>query len=48
MNHWLNEGKEILRQGRSKKQVEDNYKGCFISTLGLIAIIIIVLLSGLK
>ena len=25
-NHWYNEGKEILNQGRSKKQMKGNYK----------------------
>jgi len=47
MNHWLNEGKEILGQGRSKKQVEGNYKGCLISILGLISIIIIMIIGNL-
>ena len=47
MNHWLNEGKEILRQGRSKKQQEDNYKGCFVSGLGLFVIIILIIIGNL-
>jgi len=43
-NHWYNEGKEILNQGRSKKQMKNNYKItgfsliCIIVTLILIAI----------
>ena len=32
-NHWYNEGKEILNQGRSKRQVEGNYKITSISII---------------
>tara|TARA_R110002153_G_scaffold213745_1_gene366273 strand:+ start:4706 stop:4846 length:141 start_codon:yes stop_codon:yes gene_type:complete len=35
MNHWMNEGKEILNQGRSKKQVEGNYKVTAIAVIGM-------------
>ena len=35
-NHWYNEGKEILNQGRSKKQMEGNYKITAISLIGMI------------
>ena len=47
MSHWLNEGKEILRQGRSKEQIEGNYKGCLFSGLGLLAVIILVIIGNL-
>ena len=35
-NHWYNEGKEILNQGRSKRQVEGNYKITSISIIGMV------------
>ena len=35
-NHGYNEGKEILNQGRSKKQVEGNYKITSISIIGMV------------
>ena len=35
-NHWYNEGKEILNQGRSKKQMEGNYKIGDIGIIGMI------------
>ena len=35
-NHWYNEGKEILNQGRSKRQVEGNYKITAISIIGMV------------
>jgi len=47
MNHWLNEGKEILRQGRSKKQVEGSNKGCFVSGVGLFLVIMILIVANL-
>jgi len=43
MNHWLNEGKEILGQGRSKRQMESNNKGCFITGVLLLIVLISVL-----
>ena len=35
-NHWYNEGKEILNQGRSKRQVEGNYEITSISIIGMV------------
>jgi len=35
-NHWYNEGKEILNQGRSKRQMEGNYKATAIGIIGMI------------
>jgi len=37
-NHWYNEGKEILNQGRSKKQMEGNYKVTAIVVIGMFLI----------
>ena len=45
-NHWYNEGKEILNQGRSKKQVEGNYKITAIGIIGMIGTIIAILIFG--
>ena len=56
-NHYYNEGKEYLRkmtkediefrQGRSKKQYENNAKGSFIATMGLFVIILGIIIYGL-
>ena len=46
MNHWLNEGKEILNQGRSKKQVEGNNKAAIFSIIGFIICIIAIFIFG--
>lgn len=35
-NHWYNEGKEILNQGRSKRQMESSYIGVAIGIVGMI------------
>lgn len=35
-NDWYNQGKEILNQGGSKKQMEGNYKIAAISVIGMI------------
>jgi len=35
-NHWYNEGKEIINQGRSKRQVEGNYKIMGIAIIGMV------------
>jgi|TARA_R110000787_G_scaffold9446_2_gene33038 hypothetical protein len=35
MNHWLNEGKEILNQGRSKNKIEGSYKVTAIAVIGM-------------
>ena len=35
-NHWYNEGKEILNQGRSKKQIESSYIGTAIGVIGMV------------
>ena len=45
-NHWYNEGKEILNQGRSKKQVEGNYKATIFSVIGFIICIIAIFIFG--
>lgn len=36
MKHYFNEGKEIINQGRSKKQMEGNYKITAIAIIGMI------------
>ena len=45
-NHWYNEGKEILNQGRSKKQYEGSAIGSFISMVGIVITFIIILIFG--
>ncbi len=45
-NHWYNEGKEILNQGRSKKQIEGNYKITGFSLIGIIVILILIAIFG--
>ena len=45
-NHWYNEGKEILNQGRSKKQYKSSAMGAFISGLGIIIILILIAIFG--
>jgi|TARA_B100001094_G_scaffold306501_1_gene337329 hypothetical protein len=45
-NHWYNEGKEILNQGRSKKQMEGNYKITAISFIGMILTFVAILIFG--
>ena len=45
-NHWYNEGKEIIYQGRSKRQVEGNYKVMAIAVIGFTIIIGIIALCG--
>ena len=47
-NHWYNEGKEILNQGRSKKQTEGNYKVGAISIIGMVLTFIAILIFGQK
>ena len=47
-NHWYNEGKEILNQGRSKKQTEGNYKIGAISIIGMVLTFIAILIFGQK
>ena len=36
MKHYFNEGKEILNQGRSKKQMESSYIGVTIGVIGMV------------
>jgi len=43
-NHWYNEGKEILNQGRSKKQMENNYKITGYSIVGFVIILILAII----
>lgn len=45
-NHWYNEGKEIINQGRSKKQYESSAKGSLVSIVGLVITFIIILIFG--
>ncbi len=47
-NHWYNEGIEILNQGRSKKQMEGNYKIGAISIIGMALTFIAILIFGQK
>ena len=44
-NHWYNEGKEIINQGRSDKQYKSSAIGTFISLVGLAVCLIIILLT---
>lgn len=44
MKHYYNEGKEIINQGRSNKQMETNYKLLAISYIGIIITIAIIIL----
>jgi hypothetical protein len=45
-NHWYNEGKEILNQGRSKRQVESSYKGAAIGIIGMILTLGYIIIFG--
>ena len=45
-NHWYNEGKEIINQGRSKRQVEGNYKVMAIALIGFTVFLVILGLCG--
>ena len=47
-NHWYNEGIEILNQGRSKKQMEGNYKIGAISIIGMILTLGYIIIFGQK
>lgn len=42
MKHYFNEGKEILNQGRSQKQMEGNYKITGYSLIGFIVTLILI------
>lgn len=42
-NHWYNEGKEILNQGRSKKQLESSYFGAAFGIVGVVLILVILI-----
>jgi len=46
-NHWYNKDKEIINQGRSKKQVEGNYKMMEYSIIGFTICFILILISSL-
>ena len=39
MKHYFNEGKEILNQGRSKRQMESSYIGVTIGVVGMVLIL---------
>lgn len=43
-NHWYNEGKEIINQGRSKKQYESSMIGAAIGFAGVIISLILILI----
>lgn len=45
-NHWYNEGKEIINQGRSKRQIEGNYKVMAIALIGFTILTVILGLCG--
>lgn len=45
-NHWYNEGKEILNQGRSKRQMESSYIGATIGIVGMILILGYLIIFG--
>tara|TARA_R100001460_G_scaffold50504_1_gene88833 strand:- start:2480 stop:2647 length:168 start_codon:yes stop_codon:yes gene_type:complete len=45
-NHWYNEGKEILNQGRTEKQYKSSAIGAFVSGLSLIIIFILIAIFG--
>ena len=44
MKHWMNEEKEIINQGRSKRQTENDYKITFWSWVGFLVTWLLVLL----
>tara|TARA_A100001015_G_C14397154_1_gene484047 strand:- start:258 stop:398 length:141 start_codon:yes stop_codon:yes gene_type:complete len=46
MKHYFNEGKEILNQGRSKKQYRSSAIGAFISGIALIICLILIAIFG--
>jgi hypothetical protein len=46
MKHYFNEGKEILNQGRSKKQMESSYIGVTIGVIGMISILGYLIIFG--
>ena len=45
-NHWYNEGKEIINQGRSRRQIEGNYKVLGLAVIGFTIGILIIALCG--
>ena len=45
-NHWYNEGKEIMNQGRSRRQTEGNYKVLGLAIIGFTISILIIALCG--
>jgi hypothetical protein len=45
-NHWYNEGKEIINQGRTRRQTEGNYKVMGIVLVAFVVGIIITLVCG--
>jgi len=46
MKHYFNEGKEIINQGRSKRQYRNNAMLTFISGVGFIITFILILIFG--
>lgn len=48
MKHYFNEGKEILNQGRSKKQVESSYIGAAIGVVGMILTLVYLVIFNQK
>ncbi len=47
MKHYFNEGKEIMNQGKSKKQLESSNIGCFFSGIGLLIMIVYLIIGGI-
>ena len=45
-NHWYNEGKEILNQGRSKEQYKSSAIGAVISLAGMGLILLYLIIFG--
>jgi len=45
-NHWYNEGKEIINQGRSEQQYKSSAIGTFISLVGLGLILLYLVIFG--
>lgn len=43
-NHWYNEGKEIINQGRSKEQYKGSIMGAAIGFTGIIISLILILI----
>jgi len=47
-NHQYNEGKQLLQNGRSERQIKASNIGCFISGLGIFFTIIYLIFANLR